>query len=223
MYCAIIGDIVNSRKISNRSKAQEKLKKILSNLNSNYKNNIASKFTITLGDEFQGLLFNTNNLISIIDRIKIDFYPHIIRFGIGIGDINTKINKNISIGSDGPAYYAARKAIDDIKKVSKSYESPEQDIKIYKYKDYNNTKLQLINSNLVLCTYIENRWTDKQIEVIKLLKFENKSQREIAKEVQITQPSVQKRLNSSGYFTYKRSRDTVEKILIDIWEELDEN
>jgi predicted DNA-binding protein YlxM (UPF0122 family) len=223
LYCAIIGDIVNSKEITNRSEAQKKLKEILDDLNLKYDSEIASKFTITLGDEFQALLINTNNLIYILDKLKMDFYPYRLRYGIGIGGIDTEINKSLSIGSDGPAYYAARDAIEGIKKLETSYESPKQDIKIYKHNDYKNIKLELVNSSLMLCTYIEKGWTDKQREVIKLLRFENKSQREIAKDLMIAQSSVQRRINSSGYFTYKYSMDTTQKMLNDIWERTDES
>ena len=55
-YYAIIGDIKRFKKIENRCEIQEKLKKILDNVNSIYNNDISAKFLITLGDEFQGLL-----------------------------------------------------------------------------------------------------------------------------------------------------------------------
>ena len=53
MYYAIIGDIKNSKDIENRYEVQEKLKHVLNNVNSNYKDNIKANFLITLGDEFQ--------------------------------------------------------------------------------------------------------------------------------------------------------------------------
>ena len=56
MYFAIIGDIIASKTISNRSEVQNHLKRILDQVNEEYKSNIASRFSITLGDEFQGLL-----------------------------------------------------------------------------------------------------------------------------------------------------------------------
>ena len=52
MYFAIIGDIIASKTISNRSEVQNHLKRILDQVNEEYKSNIASRFSITLGDEF---------------------------------------------------------------------------------------------------------------------------------------------------------------------------
>ena len=99
MYVAIIGDIVNSRKIINRTEIQEKLNRVLEDINLDYKASIAAKFIITLGDEFQGLLSNPCDLFNIIDRIKFTMHPVKIRFGIGIGEINTEINKRNGVRS----------------------------------------------------------------------------------------------------------------------------
>ena len=56
LYIAIIGDIKGSKKLDNRNEVQKKLTSVLDDINKKYKDDIYSKFTITLGDEFQGLL-----------------------------------------------------------------------------------------------------------------------------------------------------------------------
>ncbi|MBS6115408.1 MAG: hypothetical protein KH848_07000 [[Clostridium] spiroforme] len=45
-------------------------KKILNNINLKYNDCIASNSTITLGDEFQGLVTTGNNIMEIIQYIK---------------------------------------------------------------------------------------------------------------------------------------------------------
>ena len=55
-YIAIIGDIKKSKKIKEREIFQNQLNSILKKVNQLYSSSISSKFTITLGDEFQGLL-----------------------------------------------------------------------------------------------------------------------------------------------------------------------
>ena len=56
IYVAIIGDIIDSKKIKNRNEVQQKLKHVLSKINQSYDDIIAANFIISLGDEFQGLL-----------------------------------------------------------------------------------------------------------------------------------------------------------------------
>ncbi len=82
-YVAIIGDIKDSRKISNRSEVQKKLNSILDEINIEYDADISSKFIITLGDEFQGLLCNGVNAIDIISEIERKMHPIQIRVGVG--------------------------------------------------------------------------------------------------------------------------------------------
>ena len=109
MYYAIIGDIIQSKELANRMEIQTKLNSILNEINKRYADEIAANFIITLGDEFQGLLSNPSNLFDIIDTIKFEMYPVRIRFGIGIGSIDTEVNSEMALGADGPAYHYARK------------------------------------------------------------------------------------------------------------------
>ena len=103
-YAAIIGDIKDSRKLDTRKQIQKNLNHILNQLNTEYSFDISAKFTITLGDEFQGLLHNCTNLLHITETIQREMYPVKLRFGIGVGEITTDINPELAIGADGPSY-----------------------------------------------------------------------------------------------------------------------
>src|SRR5699024_6021721 len=97
-----------------RSQMQEKLKKILKDVNLKYKQHIVSKWTITLGDEFQALIKPNLETFKLLDYISYRMDPVKIRFGVGLGEIYTDINYEKSIGADGPAYWNARDAIEFI-------------------------------------------------------------------------------------------------------------
>ena len=132
-YYAIIGDIKRSKKIENRCEIQEKLKKILDNVNSIYNNDISAKFLITLGDEFQGLLEITAPILEIIKYIQREIYPIKLRFGVGIGNVSTLINHEAAIGEDGPAFYAAREMIEFLREQEKKLKEQAADIQISVY------------------------------------------------------------------------------------------
>ena len=132
-YYAIIGDIKRSKKIENRCEIQEKLKKILDNVNSIYNNDISAKFLITLGDEFQGLLEITAPILEIIKYIQREIYPIKPRFGVGIGNVSTLINHEAAIGADGPAFYAAREMIEFLREQEKKLKKQAADIQISVY------------------------------------------------------------------------------------------
>lgn len=211
-YIAIIGDIRNSKKIKNREDVQLKLKNTLQNINNKYQQDIASKFTITLGDEFQGLLINGKNVMAIITEIERKMYPAKIRFGIGIGDIITDINPELSIGADGPAYYKARQAIDFLRQNERKKQAGKTDIRV-EIDDGDNICIELINTVISLMAVIRNSWTDRQREAIWDMLEYNDTQSNAAKRLGIEQSSFQKRLDSGNYYTYREALYTVEKIL----------
>lgn len=64
-----IGDIIDSRNIEYRIKVQEKLNKILKAADMSYKDYIVSKWTITLGDEFQVLIKPNLEVFKMLDYI----------------------------------------------------------------------------------------------------------------------------------------------------------
>jgi hypothetical protein len=116
IYCAIIGDIVKSKEIKNRQEIQDRFKRVIEEINNEYSEFIASKFTVTLGDEFQGLLYTPHISYHLIKDINKKMNPIGLVFGVGIGTMDTYFNKELSIGADGPAYHYARKMVGRAKK-----------------------------------------------------------------------------------------------------------
>lgn len=120
IYVAIIGDIIDSKKIKNRNEVQQKLKHVLSKINPSYDDIIAANFIISLGDEFQGLLCQQEKVFEIVNDIEMNMFPIKIRFGISVGKIDTDILKNNTLEIAGPAYYNARKSISILNKKKKT-------------------------------------------------------------------------------------------------------
>lgn len=217
MYIAIIGDIIDSKKIINRAEIQEKLNFILNEINKKYEKSISANFIITLGDEFQGLLNSPENIIKILEKIKLELYPVKLRFGIGFGGITTEINKTMAIGADGPAFYKARESIEELKISEKKNEKPFQDVIMKSEKPSHSICFNLINSILSSCSYIENKWTDKQREVIKFIFIDSLNQTTIAKQMKLEKSSIQRRIDSSGFYTYIYGLKEVSNSLNELW------
>ncbi len=220
MYAAIIGDIVHSKDIRERKDAQDRLKAVLNWINSEYCEDISAKFIITLGDEFQGLLSSCSHILQIIDRIRFKLFPIRIRFGIGIGTIETDINEEMALGADGPAFYFARNMINYIKTAEKGKLSGSGNVMFYAQKD--KEIIELINSNLQLCSFIEKNWTDKQRKLLEKVILEHKNQKESAIELGITQSSVQRRLKAAGYYDYSQAKTSLTHILQQKWGKMNE-
>lgn len=213
IYIAIIGDIISSREIKERSESQEKLQAILDQVNSRYRAVLESPFTITTGDEFQALLRPNTRIFQIVDDIAMGFQPYQIRFGIGAGSMLTAVNPKQSIGSDGPAYWHARAAIDYI----------------HDKNDYGSNHLAIalddqfaarqINAVLAACEFIKSKWTATQTELLigllhKGIYEEKFSHKEMAEALNLSPSSFNKRLKSSGLKIYLRNKKAAVDLLL---------
>jgi len=115
-YTVITGDLVKSREISERYKVQIKLQKVLNAVNKKFRDDIVVNFSITLGDEFQGLLYTPEKSFDIIKEIQREIYPVRISFGVGSGTISTKIAKKTT-EMDGECFRKSREALLEAKKL----------------------------------------------------------------------------------------------------------
>lgn len=209
-FTAIIGDIKNSRDLENRRDVQSQLQKSLNTVNDQYKDELASKFMITLGDEFQGLLKTAAPALYIIDQIEREMYPVKIRFGVGVGAIVTDINSNMPLGADGPAYYSARKMVDELRLSEKKRMEPIANVKI-EIQNHDEAA-DLMNTIFSLLTTLKETWTSRQTEIISAyLKY--KTQKDAAQFLNINQSNVQKALSSANFYTCQKAMESVFKIL----------
>jgi len=216
MYIAIIGDLVDSKHISDRNVIQEKLKAILSTINDTYKEEISSKFMITLGDEFQGLLHSGKVVMDIIEIIAREIFPTRLRFGIGVGEILTSIEYEMPLGADGPAYYNARAVINRFKSVEKKKMTAKADIGI---KTDNENNDSLINAIFTQSYFIKSKWTNRQREIINCYLALNEVQSDVALKLGINQSSVQRSLQHSGFYGYSQAVKSITVFLSEIGEE----
>lgn len=212
-YIVIIGDIIESKKIESRNEVQLHLKNILNEINKDYKVHIASEFKITLGDEFQGLLKNSNHIMDIISKIEISMDPIEFRFGIGIGNITTYINFYNTSEIDGPAYHRARKMIENIEGKKLLYKKSYSNILICRGENSILTD-ELLNSTLSVCTALKSKWTDRQKEIIYSYLLNDENQYKAASALSVGQPSMNKALNNARFHTYNSAINTI-KIFLD--------
>lgn len=216
---ALIADVISSKTIAEREMFQEILISILEEINAQFSEKIVSNLTITLGDEFQGLVTDAQTVLMIVDLIHLQLRLKtkaeigteiLLRWGIGIGEMSTPIlNQQQSIGSDGPAYWFARKAIEDI----------------HQQNDYGKTNEKIltnfgqderINSTIRLQNVIRNEWTLSQAEtayiVLKEFNYDQVNNRQLRISMnrvfkkEFSEQTVSKRIISTHIKQYTESR-----------------
>ena len=205
MYLALIADVIDSKMVQERFDLQKQVEKTLQKMNELFGDYLASRFTLTLGDEFQALLEVDAPVFQIIDTLRSELTPTQLRFGIGLGEIVTAIDPLQSIGADGPAYWNARAAIN----------------LVHQKNDYGNTQIYFssgkenqdffVNALIASGEAIRSSWRGSQEEILlDLLKrcvySENFSQQDLAQSLEINPSALSKRLKSSSIRVYLRGR-----------------
>ena len=214
-FVAVIGDMKDSRHLENRKEVQVRLQGILDRLNEKYKDEIVSRFLITLGDEFQGLLSSGKYILDMVNEIRMEMYPVRLRFGIGLGQITTDIRTEMALGADGPGYYRAREAVELLKEREKKKRSVLAELCL-KMDETHRDKEILLNTVFDLMYVVESGWTDRQREVIWDMLLHGDGQQNTASRLDITQSTVQKTLAAGSYYTYESALKNASEILGDI-------
>ena len=205
MYLALIADVIDSKMVQERLDLQKQVEKTLQKMNELFGDYLASRFTLTLGDEFQALLEVDAPVFQIIDTLRLELNPTQLRFGIGLGEIVTAIDPLQSVGADGPAYWNARAAINFV----------------HQKNDYGNTQIYFssgkenqdyfVNALIASGEAIRSGWRESQEEILlNLLKrsvySETFSQQDLAQSLAINPSALSKRLKSSSVRVYLRGR-----------------
>jgi len=151
-YVVIIGDVSGSKQLSgkNRYKTQLFLKSAIVQINEEFRDEIEAPFTITKGDEFQGLVTNLKSAFEAVLALEKLTFPVKIRFGIGIGNI-FRMGGKLPIEMDGPAFHRANAALNYAKKKKFAYflKTEEESLDI------------LTNTIFQLMTAIKKRWNER--------------------------------------------------------------
>ena len=190
-YIVLTGDLKSSKKLKDRAKVQESLKKSLNEINATFKKGIVAKFRIVQGDSFQGMISSPDHLFDIY-YILFGNITHKFYLGIGIGEISTGLSGNVG-EIDGEAFHRASSALEKAKR-DNYWIVFEAGWKIDGILTY------LLN----FMADIMWNWTDRQREiVIHYRKMKNQKNeytlRDLAEEIGVRKQTISKILKRSRY------------------------
>ncbi|HVH09091.1 MAG TPA: SatD family protein [Gemmatimonadales bacterium] len=187
---ALIGDLVRSRELApaQRSAVQRRLEEVLSELNRRYRRAIAARFLVTLGDEFQGLLKEAHSIPDIVWDIGTWLPRAKVRLGIGYGIVHPPF-KPLALGMDGPAFHAARQAVELARKEDRA--GPV-------FSGFGAVDDVVLNGLARLLHQITDRLTEAQRETVDLLR-RGQTMSEIGRSLRITRQAVGERASSAGW------------------------
>jgi hypothetical protein len=192
-YAVIMGDLVRSEHSDHPELLYARFNEAVAEQNEKHRKTIASPLTITLGDEFQGLVSTLTDAALIARDLRLNLMHYAIdcRFTVGIVSLMTPINRDRAWNMVGSGLARAREKLNEKK-----------DISLYRFsieKSKNKeTVLEALGAGL---TSIEQNWTKKQLENITKL-IQGASPAQISQQQKITVHSVYKVRNSGRFEIY---------------------
>lgn len=193
-YVAIIGDMLGSRthRGNERRRMQARFNQFIARLNRRYGSALASRFAVTLGDEFQGILKDGAAIPDLMWEVANVVELPQFRLGIGYGSIETAVPK-YAINLDGPALHEARAAIDRAKAEA---------ITGGVFSGFGEEIDQAANGVSRLLHFHLSRRSTAQLRVMSLLRSGH-SQVEIAKLTDQTPQSVSQHKQAAGWEAFR--------------------
>lgn len=110
MY-GVIGDVVGSRRLADRSDAQRRITEVLLEVDRAVPG--VQPLEATVGDEFQGAYATLGEATRVTLLVRLGLLPGIdVRCGVGVGEATVFDAQRAPRLQDGPAWWAAREALE---------------------------------------------------------------------------------------------------------------
>lgn len=180
----VLGDVVDSRKITDREAFERKLAETLDQINNRYERDIVSDFVGLKGiDEIGGVLGSVNSLVDIQRSICLGVHPREIRLVVVRGEIK-RVDVEDMREMDGTGFI---KADDELHKI-------EQSDMTFSLSGLNPGVDELATASINMLDLVRNDWTERRVEIFdEFLRAE--TQKAVAEKLGITQQAVSAQLN----------------------------
>lgn len=200
---AVIGDLAGSRDLDagRRRRVQDRFGELLDGLSRAFAASVAARFTITVGDEFQGVLSDPGVLPRILWRLEVGLTGLRLWTGVGHGAIETEMREE-AIGMDGPAFHRARSALEEAKSSGRHggvFSGFGEDDPV-------------LDGLARLLEHHRTGLTEAQTEAVELVR-EGLSQRAAADRLGVTPQAVSKRLRAAGWDTLREGEEALAALL----------
>lgn len=196
----LMADIIGSRK-GDQYQVMNEFQSVVQYINEHELKNILSPITITLGDEFQGIIKNLVSALNIIlkieERIISAQSGFKLRYVLLEGEIETPLNTQIAYGMLGSGLTAAREYIMDLK-TSKNR---------FYFNLTDQQKATALNNSFLALQRIIDGWDPKRDYYIAAEFFQHKDYKQVAITLDKERSLIWKReksLKLEEYFALKQ-------------------
>ena len=182
----LIADLVKSREVADRARFQRFLKAVLGETSGRRRDSLLSPLTLTLGDEFQAVYANWDDVFRDVLGIMSRIYPKRIRVAIGHGALDTDVNPKAALEMDGPSFVQARDLMDQLKALDRS---------VIQIATSDSLTLDMHNAGLRLFFHEFDRWNSNAVRMFDQL-MNGASATTISEELGISVRAVHKAMKT---------------------------
>lgn len=190
---AVLGDLIGSRRSADRAGLHDKVTVALAQVNHEILTD--QPLTVTAGDEFQGSYARVGDALGAVVLLRSLLAPLTdLRFGIGRGEV-TALDADTGV-QDGPGWWAARGAIEEVKAGQKvTGWAPWRTA--YRDHDPDPTLEPAVNAALVCQDLVLGSLDQTGWSIVRGM-MQHRTQSSIADELGISRQAVQQRRKSAG-------------------------
>ena len=202
-FYVLLGDVIHSRRITDRDDFQRRIEKTCQIVNTLYSGDTYADFKILKGiDEIGGVLTSMSKTYEIITTILEEIYPNLMRFVLVFDYIDTAVATRDITKMDGPAFHKASDMIYKLKGSKLVCDISAND------KMIDTIIAGQINSILLM----KINWSVRQHQVVK--EYERTmNQSKVAENFGMTQQAVSKILNRSMWREIKQIEENLSFVL----------
>ena len=182
----LLADVVNSRRISNRTAFDKKLQAAITEVGKTYQNAFVLPLQVWKGlDEVAAVLHSPTELYTVISVIQAAVVPEKFRFVLVKGEIDVVPQNKDVRSADGAAFHQAAEGMQTLKKEGLPFSC--------------NTGSAMwdkaYSTQLNLLLLLKGAWTERQYSIYEAYKKSGR-QEEVAAALQVTQQTVSKTLQA---------------------------
>ncbi len=203
-YAVLMGDLVQSEQHENIAELHLRFNAAIDRQNKTHQDALASPLTITLGDEFQGIVTSLVTAFGIAREIRLDLLAQGIecRFALGEVTLRTPLNTDRAWNMMGPGLARTRDRLNE-KRTHTLYRFAFPDQPLLE------TMLEASGASL---TAIERGWTETQRRDIRAM-LDGESPAEIARRRNVSVHSIYKVRGSGDFDLYLIHWNAVREVL----------
>jgi DNA-binding transcriptional LysR family regulator len=190
----VIGDLVGSRRIADRSAVHARFERAVAAINEEYAPPVPLR--IGLGDEFQGIFASLGDAIGATLRLRMALLPEVdVRQGIGWGTVEV-LSEEPRV-EDGPGWWAARAAIETVEDYERRATLRAVRTAYVAAEGEPGPAPGLVNAALMSRDVVVSGLSERSMSVLGGL-MEGRRQQDIADELGISPSAVSQRVRSEG-------------------------